>query len=417
MRHVPVRIEHTYARSADKGDNAEADLSMQLRTLLLCTWVFSACQAPAGSTNESVVQLPAVTPESTPQRKETPQPDPSPDPTNPIPITNPDPTNPDPLLPFVNTGWVGGACASNVDCPVDGAFCRTEGFPGGMCSLDCSPTARTCLDTEEPNTTTTFCAAAGAASVPACVARCSFVDTDVGRGYPENGCRSGYVCATRPRYDDTSAINDVCIPSFSDTPAISACRMDYARAGNDYRAWKAPQATSRGKACTVLDAMALTPEVEGVSFRNGSNAATTLYARCEMATALAKLSRIAKELGIKEIKHYGTYNCREIGSTNTLSQHAYARAIDIAAFVMEDGERISVLNDWERGDATPETAQGKLLYTLVHRLHDERVFNVILTPEYNSAHHDHFHLDLKPGSDFIGRSAGDSYLGTFDGIE
>jgi hypothetical protein len=112
------------------------------------------------------------------------------------------------------------------------------------------------------------------------------------------------------------------------------------------------------------------------------------------------------------------YNCRAIAGTNKLSQHAYGRAIDLSGFVMENGERITVLSHWERGDDTPGTTQGRFLYDFVHRLHEEHVFNNILTPEYNAAHHDHFHVDLTPGSDFIsGRASDQPYLGEFDGVE
>jgi len=30
------------------------------------------------------------------------------------------------------------------------------------------------------------------------------------------------------------------------------------------------------------------------------------------------------------------------------------------------------------------------------------IFNIILTPEYNAAHRNHYHVDLTPGADFIG---------------
>ena len=34
--------------------------------------------------------------------------------------------------------------------------------------------------------------------------------------------------------------------------------------------------------------------------------------------------------------------------------------------------------------------------------HDLQTWNVVLTPDYNSAHDNHFHLDLTPGSHFLG---------------
>ena len=48
----------------------------------------------------------------------------------------------------------------------------------------------------------------------------------------------------------------------------------------------------------------------------------------------------------------GTNNCRRIGggSDGNWSEHATGNAIDVSAFVLEDGRRISVLKDWTSGD-------------------------------------------------------------------
>jgi hypothetical protein len=32
-----------------------------------------------------------------------------------------------------------------------------------------------------------------------------------------------------------------------------------------------------------------------------------------------------------------------------------------------------------------------------------RIFNIILTPNYNAAHRDHFHVDLTPNAHFLGK--------------
>ena len=68
------------------------------------------------------------------------------------------------------------------------------------------------------------------------------------------------------------------------------------------------------------------------------------------------------------------------------SEHAAGNAIDIAAFVTEDGRRISVLGDWQ--DAA---ADGRFL----RRVRDDAcsAFGTVLSPDYNEAHRDHLHLD------------------------
>jgi hypothetical protein len=113
------------------------------------------------------------------------------------------------------------------------------------------------------------------------------------------------------------------------------------------------------------------------------------------------MAELAKTRGISDFVHYGTYNCRYISGTTTLSEHAYANGIDIAGIQLLNGTRYTVLDDWEDGDATPDTAGGELLYWLAHEMHDRRIWNIILTPEYNAAHDNHFHCDLTPGSWFL----------------
>ena len=80
---------------------------------------------------------------------------------------------------------------------------------------------------------------------------------------------------------------------------------------------------------------------------------------CPMAAALYLWEReivapaAARHLGtrVTRIDHLGTYSCRRVngGVTGRPSQHATANAIDVAAFRLADGRRVSVLSDW-RGD-------------------------------------------------------------------
>lgn len=94
---------------------------------------------------------------------------------------------------------------------------------------------------------------------------------------------------------------------------------------------------------------------------------------------------------IIRIRHYGTYACRNVNNraSGRRSEHAYANAIDIAGFVLEDSTEISVLDDW--GD---DNEEGRFLDT-VHERACER-FAVVLGPDYNNAHANHFHLDMGP---------------------
>lgn len=116
---------------------------------------------------------------------------------------------------------------------------------------------------------------------------------------------------------------------------------------------------------------------------------------CSAATTFAGWARFGVDraaeqiLGsrVARIETFGSYSCRTIAGTNRLSGHASANAIDISAFVLADGRRVSVLDDWNGG--TP--AERRFL-RVVHASACKR-FGTVLGPDYNSAHENHFHLE------------------------
>jgi hypothetical protein len=45
-------------------------------------------------------------------------------------------------------------------------------------------------------------------------------------------------------------------------------------------------------------------------------------------------------------------------------------------------------------------------------MHARRIFNIVLTPNFNAAHDNHFHVDLTGGAHYIGKSDGPAcYIG------
>jgi hypothetical protein len=92
---------------------------------------------------------------------------------------------------------------------------------------------------------------------------------------------------------------------------------------------------------------------------------------------------------IVKMEHLGSYACRAIAgsSTGKLSRHATADAIDIAAFVLADDRRVAVARHWD------DTAEAGMF---LREIRDGacKIFDGILSPDYNDAHGDHFHLDV-----------------------
>ncbi len=96
---------------------------------------------------------------------------------------------------------------------------------------------------------------------------------------------------------------------------------------------------------------------------------------------------------LTSVYHAGTYACRRQRGNNSgaWSEHAFANAWDITGFGLADGRVISVLNDWD-GD----TAKQRFLREV--RREACKIFRVTLSPDYNAAHKDHFHLDMGPAT-------------------
>ncbi|MEE4205048.1 MAG: extensin family protein [Erythrobacter sp.] len=91
---------------------------------------------------------------------------------------------------------------------------------------------------------------------------------------------------------------------------------------------------------------------------------------------------------LARIEHLGAFSCRRMYSDADApwSEHATGNAIDIAAFVLDDGTRIGVLGDWEGEDE-----KARFLRQVREGACD--VFATVLSPDYNAAHADHFHFD------------------------
>ncbi len=115
-------------------------------------------------------------------------------------------------------------------------------------------------------------------------------------------------------------------------------------------------------------------------------AAIGLHLWLEKSLQPAAMQKFGQE--IVSIQHLGVHNCRRLygRSDGAWSEHATGNAVDIAGFTLSDGTTISVLSDWDDGGAKGE---------FLSRVRDDAcaMFGTVLSPDYNAAHRDHFHLD------------------------
>jgi hypothetical protein len=88
-----------------------------------------------------------------------------------------------------------------------------------------------------------------------------------------------------------------------------------------------------------------------------------------------------------KIETFGTYSCRPIAGSGRLSEHGRSNAVDVSAFLLADGRRISITNGWH-GDGREQQ------FLRIIRTSACKRFRTVLSPDYNAAHHDHLHFDM-----------------------
>ncbi|MBW6522912.1 extensin family protein [Sphingomonas sp. RHCKR47] len=178
------------------------------------------------------------------------------------------------------------------------------------------------------------------------------------------------------------------------TTDSGACRALLDRAGVRYTALP-PR--DDGARCGYDDAVRFTRG----GARDIAYAPAGLGIACPVAAALAKWEwdvvqpAAERHFGtrVASIDHFGSYSCRRIygRDAGNWSDHSTADAVDIAGFRMADGRRVTVVRDWTGGDS--EAARQDAAFLREVRDGACRLFATVLSPDYNAAHRDHFHLD------------------------
>ncbi|KAA1394957.1 extensin family protein, partial [Escherichia coli] len=92
---------------------------------------------------------------------------------------------------------------------------------------------------------------------------------------------------------------------------------------------------------------------------------------------------------LARIEHLGSFACRNIYSRPDArrSEHATADALDISAFRLANGQRVTVLNGW-KAEKTQPWLQALLSASCGY-------YGNGLGPDYNAAHANHFHLGMR----------------------
>jgi hypothetical protein len=151
----------------------------------------------------------------------------------------------------------------------------------------------------------------------------------------------------------------------------------------------------------IKDAVEITGPLGGVPLTSER----PLIVDCSLAVSLDEAGKYMHELGIEKAYFSSAYSRRNGRFTNHPSKHSFGLAIDIHTFTLPDLGTLRVDRDYEQGlgddydcVGSPLTRGGAVLKVLQCQLVRSGLFRLVLSPDYDDAHHDHFHLEALPWS-------------------
>ena len=135
---------------------------------------------------------------------------------------------------------------------------------------------------------------------------------------------------------------------------------------------------------------------------------------CRLVAALLSWTAELRRAGVASLVHYSVYRPgARVGGNGAPSGHASALAIDVGVVRLVDGTSLVIDDVWvdrRRGvrpcpapstpSGQPEPAEQALLRHLVCEGVTRDLFQVVLTPHHDAAHHNHVHLEVRPGVDW-----------------
>jgi len=135
---------------------------------------------------------------------------------------------------------------------------------------------------------------------------------------------------------------------------------------------------------------------------------------CRLVLAVDDLAAIVGKHDVAEIIHSNAYRSRaQNGCTAKYAglQHCGGLAVDIHAYKKRDGTMLSVERDFHgrigwstcAGEAhpAPPSPVSSELWGFVCDAASRAIFNVILTPNYNTAHFNHMHVEITPDAEWM----------------
>jgi hypothetical protein len=169
--------------------------------------------------------------------------------------------------------------------------------------------------------------------------------------------------------------------------ATLQCHLDLAREGVQFRALPDRRFAN---GCSAIGSVQLT-DIGTPTTNLGAMTCPVArqYARW-VREAVQPAARQILGASVTRIETFGTYACRSVNNVPgaRISEHGYANAVDVSAFVLGNGRRVTVEQGW---NGTDERVRRFL--RAVHRGGCQR-FSVGLGPDSDALHYNHLHFDM-----------------------
>jgi hypothetical protein len=125
---------------------------------------------------------------------------------------------------------------------------------------------------------------------------------------------------------------------------------------------------------------------------------------CSLVFSLALAGRYLRDEGITSAVFSDALNRRHVRGTTRWSKHSYGLALDVHHF--DGAARLSVEGDYQTGlgrgrdcVGRPGDDRARRLRVLWCRLARSELFRMVLDPDFDGDHRNHFHLQAEPWGD------------------
>lgn len=199
------------------------------------------------------------------------------------------------------------------------------------------------------------------------------------------------------------------VPATGGAPALTYAAMDKTTCLGELK--KRGVGFVAATAIGVDAGVRLTAPIRGIDFRGPEGKAKQAtspweIADCRLVLALDDLAKILVKHDIVEVLHMSMYRPPPKNAKD-FKRHDAALAIDLGSMVKKDGTKLRVLEDWHGGigsktcgpGAGPsvQTKEALEIRQILCEAAAAQLFNVVLTPNYNKPHANHFHLEVTRG--------------------